>query len=235
MLSRERAGEEERLLRHEADLAAVLGQVERADVAAVDQQLAALELVEARDQARHAALARAGVADQRHRLPRPDVQGEVGQHDLAAALLLRVGRVGEVDVLEAHIAGQPASTGSRGGLHHLRLGVDQREDALGRGQAVLELAPEGGDADQRPPEEADRLHEQVPVAGRDAVRAARRQAAEVDQHGDADARRMCRGSGRCVSSVRPRRSPRRRPGGCWPRRSGRWRAPGGSSWPPRCR
>ena len=48
------------------DLPAVLGQVEAADVAPVDQELAALELVEARDQPGDAALARAGVPHQRH-------------------------------------------------------------------------------------------------------------------------------------------------------------------------
>ena len=50
---------------------------------AVHHQFTLLELVEAADQLGDAALARAGVTDQRHRLIRPDRQREVGQHDLA--------------------------------------------------------------------------------------------------------------------------------------------------------
>ena len=39
--------------------------------------------------------------------------------------------------------------------------------------------------EQRPPEEADRLHEQIPVAGADRARPRARQSAEVDQRGHA--------------------------------------------------
>ena len=67
-----RAGEEERLLRHQPDVPAILGQVQAADVPPVDQKLPALELVEAGDQLGDAALARAGVAHQRQRLFGPD-------------------------------------------------------------------------------------------------------------------------------------------------------------------
>ena len=103
----------------------------------------------------------------------------------------------------------PASRADRlgRGLHHLRLGVDQREDALGRGQAVLELAPERGDVGQRPPEEPDRLHEQVPVAGVIAVGSARGQPADVDQQRDTQTPDDAPRIGKMVLSVSPRRSP----------------------------
>ena len=68
------AGEEERLLGHYADLLAILLQIQPADVPPIDEQLAALELVEARDEARHAALARARVPDQGQRLAGRDLQ-----------------------------------------------------------------------------------------------------------------------------------------------------------------
>ena len=50
--------------------------------------------------------------------------------------------------LDAALQGESgfAPTGSAAVCTTLRLGVDQRKDALGGGQAILELAPEGGDA-----------------------------------------------------------------------------------------
>jgi uncharacterized membrane protein len=70
------AGEEERQLRHNAQLAAIFGEIEGADIRAVDADRAALELVEARDELAQRRFARAGVAHNRHRLAGADAQAE---------------------------------------------------------------------------------------------------------------------------------------------------------------
>jgi len=124
------------------------------------------------------------VTDQRHRFPGPDVQAEIRQDDFTPALLCRIGRVGEVHAAELDVPGQPRSRVACG-LYYLRLRIDQGKHALCRGQPVLELAPKRCDADDRPPEEAHRLHEQVPVAGGNVRRRQGGQAAEIDQHGNA--------------------------------------------------
>ena len=65
-----RAGKEERLLRHQPDVPAILARSRRRMSRPSIKQLAALELVKARDQLGDAALARAGVPDQRDRFLR---------------------------------------------------------------------------------------------------------------------------------------------------------------------
>lgn len=64
-----RAGEEERLLGHQPDLLPVLPQVQCAHIAAVHQQVAPLELVEAGDEVGNAAFAGPGMPHQGHGLP----------------------------------------------------------------------------------------------------------------------------------------------------------------------
>ena len=59
-------GEDGRRLRHQRDRAPQLGRIERADVVAIDIDLAAVRVVEAQQQREHRALARAGRADQCH-------------------------------------------------------------------------------------------------------------------------------------------------------------------------
>ena len=61
---RHRAGEQERHLRDDAQLAAILSQVKGADVESVNGQTASLKFVEARDQFGNGRLPRAGVPDQ---------------------------------------------------------------------------------------------------------------------------------------------------------------------------
>src|SRR5690606_3597963 len=78
-----RSGEKKRLLRHKTNLQPVLAQVERANVASVEQNLAALEFVETGDELADAALARARVPHQRHRLPGADIKRKIGQYYLA--------------------------------------------------------------------------------------------------------------------------------------------------------
>ena len=99
------AGEQEGHLRHDAELAAIGVQV-RADVVPVDQELPALELIEAGDQLAQRRLARAGVPDQRHGLAGADVKREMVQHRLL--------RIAEADVAEVDLAFQvPGSAAAR--------------------------------------------------------------------------------------------------------------------------
>ena len=151
-----RAGKQEGRLRHDAELAAVRIKIEGTDVLAVDEQLAALEFVEARHQLAQARLARARVADQRQGLASLYGQVEVFQH-----LLIR--RITKIQIAEF----DPALQARRRpviSLDNARLGVDQGKDAFAGRQAELELAPERGNADQREPEEVDALDEQVKIA-----------------------------------------------------------------------
>ena len=67
---RDGAGEEDRLLRHEADLRAQLLLRHLAHVHAVHQDAAAVDVVEARNQVDQGGLARAGAADDRGHLAR---------------------------------------------------------------------------------------------------------------------------------------------------------------------
>ncbi len=75
-----RAGEEERHLGDDAQLAAVSGQVEGADVLPIDMDRAFLELVVAGDELDDARLARPRVADEGDALAGPDVEAEVVEH-----------------------------------------------------------------------------------------------------------------------------------------------------------
>ena len=70
----DRAREQEALLGHDPELAPQAVGLELAQVVAVDQQPAALRVVEARDQLRQRRLAGAGLADQGDRLAGRDVQ-----------------------------------------------------------------------------------------------------------------------------------------------------------------
>ncbi len=80
MFSRTRRGEEERILRDDADLAAERGERHVADVDAVERHASARDVVEARHERGERRLARAGVADQRDRRAGRDVEIEVLEH-----------------------------------------------------------------------------------------------------------------------------------------------------------
>src|SRR5690606_15238108 len=147
-----RAGEQEGRLLDDAELPPVGGEVELADVDAVDEDAPALELVEARDELADRRLARAGVADERDGLPGLDDEVEALEHGL---VLL----VAEVHAAELDAPRQAAGV-ARAHLAHARLGVDEGEDALAGREPELELAPERGDAGEGEPDQRQRLDEQ---------------------------------------------------------------------------
>ena len=81
----DRAGEEHRLLRHEADPRAQVLLRHLADVDAVDQHAALVDVVEARDQAGERRLAGAGAADDRGHLAGLRRERHAGQRRLLGA------------------------------------------------------------------------------------------------------------------------------------------------------
>ena len=80
MLSRTVPGEEEALLRHDAELAAQRRLRHVVDVVPVDRDPPAARLVEAREQLRDRRLARARVPDERDGRPGRDVERDAVQH-----------------------------------------------------------------------------------------------------------------------------------------------------------
>ena len=111
----ERAGEKKWILQHDAKLAAQVVHVQLANVDAVEQNLPALDFVEAQQELDRGGLARAGMADDCDRLPRLDAEGNVAQHPVFVLGIVAAG-VGEPDVAEldfaAHLAahGRPSAT-----------------------------------------------------------------------------------------------------------------------------
>ena len=98
MLARDRVGEEERVLEHDADVCgAATASVHVAHVDAVDRDAPVVHVVEARQQQADRRLARTRAADERDRLARRDREREVAQHRLGR-------RVAERHVVEPHLA-----------------------------------------------------------------------------------------------------------------------------------
>ena len=125
----DRAEEQERLLQHDADVAAVVGHGEAADVDAVDQDRAVAHVVEAADQVDQRALARAAGADQADHLAGPDRQVEAADHRAVA--------VAEADAGQLDRALQRADRHRLRRLGHARDAVEDLEDALGAGRRPL--------------------------------------------------------------------------------------------------
>ena len=110
----DRAGEEERLLGHDADLAAQRVQRHVADVDAVDEHAAALGVVEAVDELGHRRLARPGRPDERDALARGDRRGRRGESTGRRRV------VAEGDVGEARSRRRRAASSRRVGLARRR-------------------------------------------------------------------------------------------------------------------
>ena len=78
----ERAGEQERILQDDAELAAQILHVQFADVDAVEQDLAALDVVEAQQELNGGGFAGAGVADDGDGLAGLDAEGDIAQNPI---------------------------------------------------------------------------------------------------------------------------------------------------------
>ena len=93
----DRAGEQVRLLRDDAELVPVAGQVVVADVGAVDQDLPAGRVVEPGDELDQRGLARAGLADQGDGLARLDGEADPVQRVVVASLAVAEVHVAQLD------------------------------------------------------------------------------------------------------------------------------------------
>ena len=125
------AGEEERLLGDDAELAAQRVQRHALDVVAVDAHVPGGGVVEAGDQLGQGGLAGPGGPDEGHRLPRRDAQVDVAQHG-------HVGVVAEGHVVEDDL---PLDGGQLHGVGRLGdggLGREQGAQLEDRGLALLE-------------------------------------------------------------------------------------------------
>ncbi len=166
-------GEEERLLRDDADLAAQRAQRHVADVDAVERDAAGRHVVEARHERGERRLAGAGVADQRDRGAGGDVEVDVLQHRLALA-------VRERDALEPdHARSRRELDRARPVGDLLRL-VEHLEDPLARRRRALRLADPHAERAQRQDEHGEEEEDRGEAARRSGCRprpCARRSAA----------------------------------------------------------
>ena len=139
----DRSAEEDRLLRHGADLPAQEVHFQLAQIVAVEQQAAAVGIVEAADQRGQRRLSRARWTHHRHHFAGRETQRHVVEHRQVLA-----GRIGEADLRQLHFSAHvlPSRAAGRG---HLRLAVEQLEDPLRRAQRAHELGPEVGERAQR--------------------------------------------------------------------------------------
>ena len=126
-----RAGEKEHILEHLAEVTAQGCNGDPADVDAIDQNLALLDVVVADDEAQDGGLAGAGGADEGHGLLGVDVEGHALQDPLA-------GLVGKPDVLELDLA--PDLLQLDDVFLVLQVGghIHDGEDLLRRGEGLLE-------------------------------------------------------------------------------------------------
>ena len=121
------AGEEGVLLQHDCDLIPQRLHVVVPDVYAAHAHGALVDVVEAADEVHEAALAGAGAADDAYRLAGLDVQVDVGEDGLAAAVL-----IGEADVVEVYAAVGDLGNGL-GGVAQVGLLIEHLADTADAG------------------------------------------------------------------------------------------------------
>ena len=137
----DRAGEQERVLEHDPELAPVRAELDRAQVDPVDAHGALVRVVEARDQLRERRLAAARLADEREAAARRHAQVDPVQHRLVA--------VGEGDVVDLEQAVDPRQLPRPVLVVDLGLGVEHRGDLLHRRARRLHLPVEVGELLER--------------------------------------------------------------------------------------
>ena len=131
----DRVVEEHGILRDDADRRAHAVLAHRADVAPVDRDAPAGDVVEAEQEARQRALPRAGRTDDGDGMARRNGEAHVEQ-DLAVLL------VAEVDVLEAHLAATDIERRGARRIGDFRVLLGKREHPLHVGERLLDLAVE---------------------------------------------------------------------------------------------
>jgi len=125
------AGKEENILQHLSKMAAEGRNFDFADVDAVNQNFALLELVIAADEGQDGAFAGAGGTDKSHGFPRGNMERNALQHPFA-------GNIAEPDIAELNFAFYIGQLNGVGGIHQLGLNVHNRKDFFRRGQRGLQ-------------------------------------------------------------------------------------------------
>ncbi len=133
----DRAGKEERILEDDAEHAAQVLDIDFADVDAVEEDLSALDVVEAEEQRDQSGLAGAGVADDGDGLARCYAEGDIAEDPVLFGGLGFVG-VAEPDVAEFDFAAGGFEADGVGGRDRGGWFVEEFEDALGGGHGGLQ-------------------------------------------------------------------------------------------------
>ena len=120
----DRAVEQERFLEHDADVAAIFFDGERADIVAIDEDRAGGDVVEAANQIHERALASAAGADEADHLAGLDREADIA-NDGACAVFER-------DVAEFDFAAQTARVNCSHRFGDVRAAIKDFENAMGR-------------------------------------------------------------------------------------------------------
>ena len=123
------AKEQERLLQHQADVAAIFGHRDGADINAINENSAFADIVKTADQIDQGRFARAAMADQAHHLARFDDQIDVAGHGASP--------VAEACLLERNAAFDLTQMHRAAGFRHGRNMIENVKNALGPGGGLL--------------------------------------------------------------------------------------------------
>ncbi len=191
----DRVGEEEGVLEHHPEGRPQLRQAQLPHRHAAEAHPPVLRVVEAGEQLGDRRLARARRPDQRHGLPRLDVQGQPVEHRLAA-------RVTEPHVVQLDRERARRHRHRVRGVRDLRPGVDEVVDPLDAGPCQLRADHQRADHPSRPDELADVGDEGEEGAERDRP-------GERHRPADTDHADLTEGRQRQQRRVEPRRHPGR--------------------------
>src|SRR6266852_8197215 len=131
------AGEEKGILEDDAELAAQVLEIDFADVDAVEQDLAALNVVEAEKERDERGLAGAGVADDGESLAGLDAERDVAEDPIVFAGIGN-GAIAEPDVAKFDFAARIFEVNGVGRRRNVGGLIEELEDALGGGHGGLQ-------------------------------------------------------------------------------------------------
>src|SRR5947209_3329985 len=124
------AGEEEGVLKDDAEMAAQVLHINFADVHAIKKDFAALNVVEAKEQRDKCSLAGAGVADDSKSLAGLDAERNIAKHPIVIGGIGN-GAIAEPDVAELNLAARIFQTNGIGSRVERKRLIEKLENALG--------------------------------------------------------------------------------------------------------
>src|SRR5260370_5484954 len=130
------AGEEEGVVKNDAEKAAQVLEIDFADVNAVEQDLAALNVVEAKEERDERGFAGAGVADNGEGLAGLDAEGDIAEDPIVFARIGN-GAITEPDVAKFDFAAGIFEANGVGRRRNVGGLIEQLENALGGGHGGL--------------------------------------------------------------------------------------------------